>query len=348
MMTKFISYTRKLLVRTLSLAALLCMTSCEKFFDYEGDCDPHYFVSFIYDMNIKGGDAFSSQVSSVDLYVFDASTGRFVAHYAEAGDPLKQPGYLMPVDLTPGSYEFLAWCGLANNEGRFNVPSPGQISSIADLKAVMSRQYENGNSAFSNTNLDYNSNGEPCALYHGMIDATLPAEQGTYVYPIHLTKDTNNLIVSIWHRYGDLDPDTYEIKMVYDGESNLTMGHDNAVLADEDVTYRPWMQTGGDLDLGDSPDGKYIKCEISLSRLIDGHSPRIYIYDTVAGEKRLEIDFLRYVKAMHSEVYRQKWGYQEYLDREDEYSMNIILDSTWAGFQIVINGWHVIENDSQL
>ena len=92
MITKFISKTRKLFVGALT-AATLGLASCEKFFDYEGDCEPHYFVSFVYDMNMLYADAFASNVSSVDLYVFDAETDRYVGHFAEAGKPLEEKNY---------------------------------------------------------------------------------------------------------------------------------------------------------------------------------------------------------------------------------------------------------------
>lgn len=352
-MNKFISYTRKWLVGTCSLTALLWFTSCEKFFDYEGDCDPHYFVSFIYDMNMEGADSFDKQVSSVDLFIFDAATGRFVDHYAEKGEPLKQKGYLMPIYVDPGEYEFVAWCGLANNEGSYSIPDINQISTIEDLNAVLARKHDAQNKAYSNANLNFNSNSEPCALYHGKIAASLPDVQGKHYYEVPLTRDTNNLIVSIWHHFGDLSEDHYEFSLVYTDESNATMGYNNLPLADEDISYRPWSTESGILDMGaraETGSGSrynYIKAEIAMGRLLEGQRPRLIIRDTDAGEVRLDIDFLYYVEMMRSANYA-KMGNQEYFDRQYEYSLVVILDTTWTGFQLVVNGWHVIEGDSHL
>lgn len=358
MITTFISKTRKLLVGALTVAAV-GLASCEKFFDYEGDCEPHYFVSFVYDMNMLYADAFSSMVSSVDLYVFDAATGDFVAHFAEADRELfKDKNYLMPISVLPGEYKFVAWCGLDNNEGRFTVPDIDEIHNIEDLTAVMAREYETrADVPVSKTNLDYNTNGEPCALYHGMIEASLPDHQGTYVYPVQLTKDTNNIMVSIWHRYGELNKDHYEIRLVYaDGESNATLHHTNAPLSDESILYLPWSLRGGKLDLGDvvpgldeegegmneayeHPEGRYITAEIATSRLMADHTPRLVIYDKSADAVRLDVPLVKQIEAYRSANYN-KMTLQEYLDRQDQFNITIILDSTWVGFELVINGWH--------
>lgn len=362
MITKFISTTRRLLVGALSFAAV-GLASCEKFFEYEGDCEPHYYVSFVYDMNMLYADAFGSRVSSVDLYIFDAATDEFVGHYAEDDrEVLRTKDYMMPIYVAPGKYRFVAWCGLANNEGRYTVPDADndEIKTLEELTAVMARQYEaRADRAFSNVNLDYNKDGEPCALYHGTIDASLPDLQGTHVYPIQLTKDTNNIIVSIWHRYGELDKDHYEIKLEYpENESNATLHHTNAPLADENILYRPWSIRGGKLDLGDvipglstdesseevydHPEGRYITAEISTSRLMADHNPHLVIYDTKAQTTRLDVPLIKQIKAFRSFNY-SKMTDQEYLDRQDEFSVAIILDSSWAGFEMVINGWHVMD-----
>ena len=366
MITTFISKTRKLLVGALSVAAV-GFTSCERFFDYEGDCEPHYFVSFVYDMNMLHADAFASMVSSVDLYVFDAESGDFVAHFAEDDKAmLETRDYLMPLPVVPGPYKLVAWCGLANNEDRFIVPDTTEIRHIEDLTAVMAREYQSrADVPVSKTNLDYNTIDEPCALYHGTIDVTLPDYQGTYVYPVQLTKDTNNIIVSIWHRYGELNKDHYEIRLEYpDGESNATLHHTNAPLSDESVLYLPWSYRGGKLDLGEvvpglstdesmneayeHPEGRYITAEISTSRLMADHTPHLVIYDTSADAVRLDVPLIKQIEAFRSANYN-KMALQEYLDRQDQFSITVILDSTWVGFELVINGWHTMnQGDTDL
>ena len=361
MMNRFIAFIHKLLGTASALALAAGSFSCEHIYDYEGDCAPHYFVEFKFERNMLFADAFYAKVSSIDLYVFDARSGRFVDRFTESSDVLKTPGYRMPLDLEPGSYTFVAWGGTAHNEGRYALPAEGQIAGIDDLFAKMNRTVAGDQTHQSNTNLDYNTAGVPCALYHGRIEAELPDREGEHCYTVPLTKDTNNIIVSIWHRYGELNPAHYDIRLVYpEGESSATLGADNLPLTDRPVVYRPWDQRGGDLDLGDAipglgeeegagdadydhPQGKFITAEISTSRLLADQNPRLVIYDTEAEEVRLDIPFIKYINAYRSANYK-KMDNQEYLDRQDEYTVAIILDSSWAAFQLIIQGWHEIDN----
>lgn len=361
-MIRFISYTRKLLGTALALVSLAGLSSCERIFDFEGDCEPHYFVEFKYDMNMLNADAFYAKVSSVDLYVFDAADGRFVDHFTESSDILKTPGYRMPLDLGPGSYTLVAWGGLAHNEGRFVTSATvnREVDNIEELRVRLDRTVDPDDSHHSRINLDYNTQDVPCALYHGKIDVELPDQEGTHIYTVPLTKDTNNILVSIWHRYGELDPKHYEFKLVYpDDQSNGSLHHTNSVLEDNSITYHPWSLRSGDLDLGDvipglgetdsrsegydTPQGKFITAEISTSRLLADHNPRLVIYDTEARTERLNIPFIQYINSYRSMNYRNMTN-QEYLDRQDDYTVAIILDSSWVGFELVIQGWHIIDN----
>ncbi|MBR5478056.1 MAG: FimB/Mfa2 family fimbrial subunit, partial [Bacteroidaceae bacterium] len=105
----------------LSLFAVM-FTSCDDSFVYddEGDCSVHYRIKFKYDRNMKFADAFSTEVTSVALYAFDKS-GILVYQGAESGTALADAGYALPVELQPGEYELLAWCGVGDG-GSFVVP----------------------------------------------------------------------------------------------------------------------------------------------------------------------------------------------------------------------------------
>ena len=94
-------------------AAMSGLCSCEKIFEYEGDCDPHWQIQFVFERNLQFTDAFAANVGSVRLDVFDAATGKLVLEQRESGDALATGHYVMPVTLDPGRYYFVAWCGMA-------------------------------------------------------------------------------------------------------------------------------------------------------------------------------------------------------------------------------------------
>ena len=109
-LTDILSLTMRSLM--VSAAALMSLSSCNGLmYDEQGDCDPHYKVKFIYTYHLKGeADAFRYDVDAVTLYLVDAS-GSVVWQKSELGERLAEDGYMMDVDINPGEYSLLAWCG---------------------------------------------------------------------------------------------------------------------------------------------------------------------------------------------------------------------------------------------
>ena len=95
-----------------AMAMIAGLSSCNgMIYDEQGDCDPYYKVKFVYDTNLKFTDAFPAEVSAVTLYLLDPETDRVVWQKTESGEALAQEGYMMDVDVEPGNYTLLAWCG---------------------------------------------------------------------------------------------------------------------------------------------------------------------------------------------------------------------------------------------
>lgn len=337
------------------MAAFLIMpfvSSCESVYDEQGDCDPHYYLRFVYDMNMLyntnhqvGSDAFSSQVGSVEVYVFNSESGEYVTCLEESGEALRQAGYLMPLDLAPGSYDLIAWCGLTDNDGHFTL-SNGSIKSQEDLKCKMDRRYDTEGKAYNDSQLN--------PLFHGRLDVELPDKEGEYIYTIYLIKDTNYIELALQHRSGALDPERFTITLTDD---NGYLAHDNSLLKDEVVEYRPWIMSGGvvDMELGSrygesDPEGTgFLVAELATSRLMANHNPVLQIKDNETGKAVFSIPMvewaLMFKSARHADM-----DDQEYLDREYEYNVMVILENDeeknegWIAADIVINGWHKIDN----
>ena len=329
--------------RAMLLTAVLCCFACESIFDDEGDCDRHYFVRFVYDMNMLRADAFAAQVSSVDLYVFDAESGAYITHFPDKGEALASGSYKMPVELAPGKYDLVAWCGLADNDDDFTVPSA--IAKPADLICTMTRSHD-GTAAYSNRNLH--------ALYHGTVTVDFPDTEGEHTATIRLTKDTNNINLSLQHSAGPLDPADFEVTMTDD---NGMMAYDNRLLTDELITYRPWSLRSGTLDLqgeaaeDSNSEAGFLIAELSTARLMANHEVRINIVDKQKGKTVFSIPIVQWALMLRSENHANM-GSQEYLDREDEYNLMVFLNDDnkegWMAMSIYINGWHVINQEEEL
>ena len=320
----------------------ICCSACGSIFDDEGDCSPHYFVRFVYDMNMLRADAFATQVGSVDLYVFDAETGAYVRHFSDKGEALASGNYRMPLDLAPGNYEFIAWCGLADNNEDFVVAQ--SVGKPSDLTATMARSYD-AKGAYSNRNLH--------ALFHGSLQVELPDAEGEHVVTVKLTKDTNNINLSLQHAAGPLDPSRFEVTMTDD---NGMMACDNSLLADEQIEYRPWRQDSGKLDVtttkavnDDEEEGNeagFLIAELSTARLMANHTCRINIVDKQEDKVVFSIPFVQWALMLRS-ANHASMSDQEYLDREDEYNLMVFLadkGESWMSVAIYINGWHIIDN----
>ncbi len=346
----------------LSLAIIcgLLSASCDgSIYDDEGDCSVTYRVAFRYDRNMKWADAFANEVTSVHLYAFDES-GTLVWQRSERGDLLKADGYAMVLDIPAGRYRLLAWCGLENDgtqQESFSVPEArvGE-TRISELQCRMDRRY-NATGAYSDTRL--------FPLYHGMRDVTLPVDNdgGDYTCTMNLTKDTNHVRVILQQLSGkpvDKEDFTFRIE-----EENGLMNYDNALLPDEMITYRPHDVTSATAGMGidDYPELNKAKsavpsrsitsvsvaiADLTIARLIDGRKTFLTV-ETADGKEAARIPLTEYA-LMLKDGYGKDIGNQEYLDRQDEYSLTFFLDEDecWIGTSIIINSWKVVINNTKL
>lgn len=345
------------LVLALSAA---CLCSCEKIYDYEGDCDPHWQVKFVYDYNMKFADAFPGPmgVGSVRLYVFDAASGRLVLEKdAVAGSGGFGKDYVMPMeDLTPGRYRFVAWCGWESNPAFAGGSVPGT--------------YDPGATAWSLSGKVLVGTADDRrlgALYYGDAGVVeITAEQGTHTVTVPLVKDVNDFTVILQHRSKPLDPQDFEVTITDD---NGTLLWDNAVAGGTDpLDYRAWEVRQGTAEetideLGiPTVENNVLVSYLTTSRLVTGRPGQPWLTVTQKSTGRRVFDFpllpyllMGYHRApldAHNNPYRMED--QEYLDREDTWGMHFILDDElsgrggWHAFELHLLAWHVVIYDVDL
>lgn len=320
------------------------VSGCESIYDKTQDCDPYFYLRFVYDMNMDYADAFGPKVNSVEVYVFDAATGEYVAKFRDSGAALKQEGYKMRIDLKPGNYEFIAWCGLEDNEGHFMVPS--DIQKPQDVSCTMARDRDADGLAIQDKNL--------YSLFHGKISAELPDTPGDHIYTVPLIKDTNNINFSLQDISGkDLDPERFTIKFHV---NNGAMAYDNTVLDDEMIEVRPYYQAWGSAAVGSKAEVEpvtrhdVVVAEMSTARLIESHDPYIEVIDNARMETIYQIPLVKWALMLKSDNY-SKMGNQEYLDREDEYNVILYVNgdtNTYMAVVIEINSWRLVLNDNEV
>lgn len=348
-MNRITFHITRLLFLGLILISGYGLTSCDSFiYDDEGDCDPYYKVRFVYDMNMKFADAFPQEVNELTLYVVDNATGSIVWSTQESGEALKADGYTVDVPVNPGCYTLLAWAG----EGHTTHFEVADANHYKNLQCSLLRERDSAGEAHVNHDLN--------RLYHGRLDAQdFPESQGVHIYTVPLVKNTNDFHIVLQHISGepvDADAFTYEIT-----DNNGLMDWDNSLMPDEQLHYHAWETRSGVASIvwPGSPELKPASrvqsqfsaavAELTTARMVKGQDMRLTIREKENNETVLSvpvIDYCLLVKGRYDRVMTD----QEYLDRQDDYSMVFFLDShnRWVNTQIYINSWHVIFNNSEL
>jgi hypothetical protein len=254
----------------------------------------------------------------------------------------------MPVELAPGEYEMLAWCGVGEGES-FKVPQAQVgVTTIEELTCRMNRVAENG----------YGKVEEDLApLFHGRATVTLSDEPGIHTETISLTKNTNVVRVVLQQLSGedfDLDAFSFEIQ-----DYNGHMAHDNSLLQDELLVYKPWSIRTGNADINadiynddvtraSSTVGVAV-AEMTVGRLLEDANPILVVRNLDKGDVVLSIPLVDYALLVKGN-YNKAMSNQEYLDRQDEYNMTFFLDEAgrWISSSIVVNSWRVVLNNQTI
>lgn len=331
------------------LLSAVALSSCSFLDEPTVDCDPHYKVRFRYDMNMLYADAFATQVSEVRLFVFDEEDN-LVWTGSESGEALAEEGYLMDLPLKPGRYSFVAWCGKEHeNAAGFEMQKVLAPSRRDDLRMKLQRSRDGG-AVHSSTDLH--------ALFHGRLNAVvLPDKEGTHIVTVPLTKDTNSIRIMLVHLDGsEISADDFDFTIT---DSNGFLDHDNTILTDEQIEYRTWAKREGVAQtvppLLESGSRAAITAvhsvvaELTVSRLQTSQRPMLTVTRKSDGEPVVNIPLIDYFLMVKGE-YHNKMTDDEFLDRQDDYSMTFFMheDGTWYKQVLDILNWRVVNQAADL
>ena len=328
------------------VAAALAASSCQDgfIFEGEGDCGTYYRIRFRYDYNIKFADAFAAEVNSIALYVFDENDVLVEEIATTDKKALSSGNFEIPLELQPGKYTLMAWGGLMNEES-FDMLADTKVgvTKREELQVRMHRQHDEDGKARVSEDL--------LPLYHGTMPLEVKALPGTFTETMSLKKNTNVIRILLHEMSGhDVDADKFIFEI---NDSNGLYDCDNNLLDDEMITYSAWHQSTGSADVDDT-DVKAVTsvsvalAELTIGRMRAGDSPVLHIKDRETGEDVFRIPVADYALLVKG-YYRQGMGDQEYLDRQDEYTMTFFLDEgKWVSSVIYINSWRVVLNNSEL
>lgn len=329
--------------RLLPLAVLaVCLGACQTIWD-DDDCGIRYRVRFKYDYNMSFADAFSAQVHSVTLYAFGPD-GKLAYLCEESGDALAREGYSMELPVDPTQCHLVAWAGLADGDG-FTVPplTVGQ-STLADLTCRINRH------AWTVQGMQADSVGRLQPLWNGFREAQ-PLTRGssfpaTAYVTVPLVKDTHTFRV-VLQQMADAPMDAARFQVAVTTQNGL-MAADNSLLPDDGtLTSLAYYQAGGQAEGEGGAEAMNVAVyELTTGRLMADHGVRLTVTDRQDGRTVLSIPLVQYLELCRTTA-NYNMPLQEYLDREDTYSLTFFLDANlaWISTQVIINDWIVRYND---
>lgn len=340
---------KKLILSLFAVAMTGALTSCnDLIYEDEGDCTVTYSLGFVYDMNLKWADAFPSEVKSVNVFAFDEE-GKFVKEFADSSEGLSVAGYRLDLDLEPGKYTLVGWCGLVNDgkvQESFSLSNlePG-VTTLDEFTCRLNSAYDEELGEVSKERLKF--------LYHGKIDVELVDEHdgAHHHFLMPLTKDTNHFRIMLQQIGSDIDYRDFTISME---SANGLMGYDNSLLGDTRITYRPWKIQNDVLSVGndDSRAAEYygVVADLTLARLMENDEDNLILsvtYNKDGNTQKFSVPVVKYcllMKEYYEEEYNRPMSVQEYLDRQDEYVITFFLDEgmQWRYLIVEIHSWRII------
>ena len=336
---------RRIILALSMVVTMAALSSCDNglIFEGEGDCGIYYRIRFKYDYNIKYADAFANEVNSIALYIFDDNDILVNEITTTDKQALSSGTFEIPLELEPGKYTLLAWGGLMNEES-FDMLAETTVgvTKLQELQVKMHRQH--------NANGEANVSDDLLPLFHGTMPLEVSDIPGTYNETMSLMKNTNVVRILLHEMSGhnvDADKFIFEIH-----DSNGLYDWDNTLLEDEMITYSPWRQSTGSAEMEDYTRAittvNVALAELTIGRMMAGESPVLHIKNRETGEDVFRIPVADYALLVKGH-YRENMSDQEYLDRQDEYTMTFFLDEgEWVSSFIYINSWRVVLNDTGL
>lgn len=313
--------------------SLFAVSAC--IYDDRSECVLN--IRFTYTYNVKDADAFSAEVKEIELYIFDED-GIFIRRLEDRSEGFPATFSIFTNSLTPGDYTFVA---LGRNR---SVEDPSREFGFSDIipgESVLS-------DFFMKLNTDAGvCNSEIAALYNGVMQVTLKPGPQSVTVPMMKLTNRFRIILMPYAGSGSLDAEDFDICI--EGNAGW-LDYKGDKYADHPVEYRPYMQQSFLSGEVASPEvaGAAV-ADINSSRILYDDRPMLVIRMSGDGRELLRLNLAWFLSLQGIDEHRQEWSNQEYLDRQDAYSIKLFVDQgLFIKSLIIVNGWEITLNDVSL
>lgn len=326
------------------LSILLCfiLVSCEWVNDDLSGCATGTWLHFSYTYNILDVDAAYNQVDDLSILIFD-SQGKFIDRQDVDSVQFQQNSAMVEIEQPQGDYTVLVWGGLSDTNYDLTDLVVGE-TYYEDVILSLSKSED----ASENSNLlSY--------LFHCYLDSVTVTDYYNII-EAPLVKDSNHFSILI-QSDNSLDFQESDFGIVLRSD-NGDMNYVNNTIDGSYVNYTPYEQfitqvTNTSLD-GVTESSSIFVSYLNTLRLIEDGDTSFAIIDKATDERIVDISLTQYLLLTRSYYGSDSMGEQEYLDRQDSYSLIFFLekcDSSTSGYictKISVNGWIVRYNKVEL
>lgn len=315
----------------LGIVLVVGLLSCVK--DGKPACDSQ--IKFVFRHNLLNVDAFHTQASEVELFLFDANDIFVTKLSGVVPDGLTDNTYRMPLpyDYTNVT-KMVAWSGL--NDNHYVIPRMTEgVSTIEDLKVVLSAEPDS----------EIDNDFDPLLWGYKEIPGGIRYSNETIEVP--MMKNTNSMrVVLAPVPAKEFSIDVDDFKFVF-SSPNGSYDHNNDCFDGIQRAYIPHFADNMPASRAEITTGVV---EISTARLREENMNNMQIIHVPTGQAILDTDMTEFLKKLQL-AQHGNYEFQEYLDREDHYGVVIFLDRinegggeySYFSSSISINGWIIRE-----
>lgn len=352
-MTRFLNKIPGGILFLPAMIIFLTLISCNSFlFEELPPCVVINRLQIRFTKNILNTDAFGSQVSKVNLAIYD-SEKKLVALKKIERELTETNDFYIDLEMAAGRYTMIAWCegeSVTEQPLSFQFTGENAGSSIEDSGAIIPLEKNSSDQLISDRDLK--------PLYYGYLkDVEIKDDPGINMMPVmYLTKDTNHIIIQIQNINGnEIDPSLLNFEI--EG-ANSVLNWENLSTGTPLFSYLPWSRiptyavtqdTDDKEPVGNASKGNEgnvisgVQAEFTLSRIMADKEQYLTIRRTDTGENIFRIPMVEYLLMVRGK-YEQASDAQDYLDRFDNFTMVFFIDDhySWMNAKIFINGWRVV------
>ena len=336
---------KKLMVLCGCLLMASGWTACEYIHDDLSPCPCGLNLTFEYDYNLQRADMFADHVGEVTVYVFD-DTGAFLFSQSESGETLREDGYEMHLELSPGKYSYLVSAmqcpygeATAGEGADFmrTEPQPGEPMT------TLSHTLEHGADGLvphAGMPLD--------TLWHGM--SAEPVEvvlDGITRDTVSLVRNTKQIAVAL-RELDDptrIDVDDYDFRIL---DRNALLRWDNSLDERDAVVYTPYATRNSEdrpTRAGDEPQtgvGRMAHADFMTSRLLYHDAAAddaiLSVTNRTTGKEVIRVNLADMLSRLRTAADIYRYTPQEFLDRGHDYQLTFFLrGDTWEYVNVEIS-----------